>query len=291
MKEKDLLTYAVSYSGGASSWAAARILRDRHPDHPMVLLFADTLMEDDDTYRFLEEGAQNLGLPVTRIADGRDIWQVFRDERFLGNSRVDPCSRVLKRELLGRWRDEHYTPETAEMVIGLDANEAHRLRRHQKALNKRAEDNVGGTDEIPRYWTVRAPLIEEGLFKPDVFILLKQHGLCQQRLYRLGFAHANCGGGCVKMGMTGWATLLDRMPDRYQEWEENEERMRAFLGRDVSILKDRRDGETTRLTLREFRERRQAGRLPLPKEPEWGGCGCALDGSDDDLNSADKNPP
>jgi hypothetical protein len=33
------------------------------------------------------------------IADGRHPWEVYRDEKFIGNSLVDPCSRILKREI------------------------------------------------------------------------------------------------------------------------------------------------------------------------------------------------
>ena len=71
--------FIVSYSGGASSWAAAKIVKDRimQEGDCMTLLFADTLIEDQDTYDFLDAGAVALGLKVTRIADGRTPLQVF----------------------------------------------------------------------------------------------------------------------------------------------------------------------------------------------------------------------
>lgn len=257
------LTHIVSYSGGVSSWAAARIVRDEHPDAPMVLLFADTLIEDEETYQFLEAGAKNLGLPITRIADGRTPWQVFRDKRFLGNSRTDPCSRILKRDLMAKWRNDNFTTDNCVQIVGLDATEEHRFWKHARAMEP---------------WKVAAPLIAHGYFKADCEKLARNHGLPRQRLYRMGMAHANCGGGCVKMGQSGWAILLEQMPERYAEWERNEEEMRQFLGKDVAIMRDRRrkQGFDRPMTLREFRERRQQGRLPLPKEPEFGGCGCAL---------------
>jgi len=98
--------------------------------------------------------------------------------------------------------------------------------------------------------------------------------LRKQRLYVLGMPHANCGGGCVKMGIGGFARLLDAMPERYAEWEANEQTMRDQLG-DVSILKDRRGGTAKPLTLRALRERIESGgQVDLF---DIGGCGCFVD--------------
>lgn len=87
------------FSGGICSWAAARRVAATYGKENLTLLFADTLIEDEDLYRFLEEASADVGVPVTRVADGRTPWEVFRDNRFIANSRVDICSRVLKREV------------------------------------------------------------------------------------------------------------------------------------------------------------------------------------------------
>lgn len=65
-------------SGGTGSWAAARRVADWYGTDDMVLLFADTLVEDEDLYRFLMEAAQDIGVPVTRVCDGRTPDQVSR---------------------------------------------------------------------------------------------------------------------------------------------------------------------------------------------------------------------
>lgn len=253
--------FIVSYSGGASSWAAARVTRDRvmeDGDH-MTLLFADTLVEHQDTYAFLEAGAQNLGVPVTRIADGRTPLEVFRDVRMLGNSRIDPCSRVLKRELLGKWVDAAATQGPITQVIGLDWTEIHRLERFQ---------------ERNRH-PVIAPLIDEGIDKTRVHEMVEAAGLPRQRLYEMGFPHANCSGCCVKSGISNWTLVYRTMPDLYAHWETGEEELRGKLG-DVSILKDRRGGDTKPLTLRALRERIEQQPMLIPVD-DWGGCGCALE--------------
>jgi hypothetical protein len=77
----------VMYSGGIGSWAAGMRVVERYGRDHTTLLFCDTMQEDEDLYRFLYEGAAIIGVPVTRIADGRTPWEVFRDERYLGNSK------------------------------------------------------------------------------------------------------------------------------------------------------------------------------------------------------------
>ena len=113
----------VNFSGGIGSWAAARRVVERHGIEGLTLLFADVRKEDEDLYRFLPEAAADIGVPVTVIGDGRTIWQVFKDERYLGNTRVDPCSKLLKRQQLDRWREENCNPENTTVYIGIDWTE------------------------------------------------------------------------------------------------------------------------------------------------------------------------
>lgn len=254
------LAQVVMFSGGIGSWAAAKRIAAEHGPAELLLLFCDTKTEDEDTYRFLREAAANVGGRLVEIADGRNIWEVFHDSRYLGNSRADPCSRILKRELANRWLSEQYTPATVTVSVGIDWTEEHRFHR----LAKRREP-----------WRYRAPLCEPPyLSRFDLHDWAAREGLEKQRLYRMGAAHANCGGGCVKMGHGGFLRLLSAFPERYAMWEENEERLRAELG-EVTILRDRQGGGARPLTLRELRERHQAGdQFDLFA---IGGCGCFSD--------------
>jgi hypothetical protein len=64
------------------------------------------------------------------------------------------------------------------------------------------------------------------------------------------------------------------MPDRYHQWETEEEKTRAELDKDVAILRHRSGHhEGQPLTLRAFRERLQS--QPSLFDPDdWGACGC-----------------
>ena len=175
------------------------------------------------------------------MADGRDPWQVFFDRRFLGNTRVDLCSRILKRELLRDWLDRECEPGATTVYLGFDGDEAARMAR-------------AATYWAP--WTVRAPLLEDPpMDKDDVRDLMRMVGLKEPRLYALGFKHNNCGGFCVKAGHEQFQLLLKHFPERFDAHARREQELRVFLGKDVAILRDRRGGRMRPLTLVEFRRR------------------------------------
>jgi hypothetical protein len=249
----------VMFSGGIASYVAARRVVDEGRDP--VLLFTDTRIEDADLYRFLTDAETDLGVEVTRIADGRTPWEVFAAERFLGNSRADPCSKILKRKLARRWVDDNCEPDTP-VVFGLSWDEAHRHPR------------------VAAAWAphpVEFPLLDPPLlFRDQMLATARDRGLEPPRLYDLGFSHNNCGGGCVKMGQGGFAHLLRTLPEVYAEWETEEERLRVQLG-DVSILADQKGGPKRPLTLRVLRERIAEGGDQIDLF-DVGGCGCMAEG-------------
>lgn len=260
------MKHVVSFSGGAASWAAAKRVAERHGTQDMVLLFADTKGdsdnphdgEDEDLYRFLVEASENIGVPVTRISEGRTVWKVFHDERFIGNHLADPCSKILKRQMLDRWMRENCDATEVASYFGYTWEEI-----------GRAETSIAFSP-----WPAFAPLCEPPeVGKADCYAMLAREGIELPRLYRMGFQHNNCGGFCIKAGLAQFAHLHRVMPERYRYHEEREQELRDYLGKDVSILRDRSGGESTPLTLRAFRQR-------LERQPsffdadDWAGCGC-----------------
>jgi hypothetical protein len=251
----------VMLSGGAGSWAAGRRYIDTHGLDGVTLLFTDVgdgssehLGEDPDTYRFLDDAAANLGVPLVRLGGDRNIYDVFHEKRWLGNARVAHCSWELKTKPAREWVDANCPPDT-EIVVGIDWTETHRIPKIAEAW-------------LP--YRAVAPLAERPyLAKPQVLGWLRKSGLVPPRMYALGFAHANCR-GCVKAGQAHWARLLEVFPATYAYHEAREQEMRDELG-DVAILRDRTDGDTRALTLRELRETRQDRQIDLFDE---GGCGC-----------------
>jgi hypothetical protein len=249
------------FSGGIGSWMAAKRVAGAHRTQDMTLLFTDTRMEDADLYRFIREAADDVGVPLTTISEGRTPWQVFFDERFLGNSHHDPCSRILKREFADKWLLENCDPNDTVVYVGIDWSEIHRYTRLQKL-------------RAAQGWRYEAPLCDPPYLDKQQMIDILEivSGIAAPRLYAMGFSHNNCGGFCIKAGHGHFANLLVRIPERYAEHEQKEQDIRIILG-DVSIMSDRRgDNKKKPFTLLDLRRRIEAG-SPIDND-EIGGCGC-----------------
>jgi len=263
--------HVVMFSGGLGSWMTAKRVAEKHGTDDLFLVFADVggqhtsphAGEDEDTYRFIREAAANVGGELVWLNEGRDIWQVFKDDRFLGNSRLANCSKFLKQRPAREWLEANIYPAAeATVYVGIDWTESHRLPAVVNAyLPYRAE----------------APLTEPPyLTKDDMRAACEAAGMEVPRLYRAGFPHNNCGGFCVRAGQAQMELLLREHPERFAYHEGKEEELRQHLGKDVAILRDRTGGTSTPLTLRRFRERVQI-QPELFDGLDWGGCGCFVD--------------
>jgi hypothetical protein len=286
------MRHVIMFSGGIGSWATAKRVAEQHGTQDMVLVFADVkgdnpsphVGEDEDTYRFIKDAAENIGAELVIVKDGRDIWQVFKDDRFLGNSRLANCSKFLKQRPSRKWLEENCPPEDTVVYVGIDWTETKRLPAIEKAY-------------LP--YLAKAPLCDPPfLDKQDMIAWAESEGLKPPRLYEKGFPHNNCGGGCVRAGQGQFKLLLEQDPARYAVWEQKEQELRDYLGKDVAILRDRskakiaeynrtnpgdKPATSVPLTLKTFRE--MVDRQPaLIELDELGGCGCFID---DDLTGND----
>src|SRR5689334_14206991 len=73
----------VMFSGGAGSWGAAKRTVERYGAENTRLLFTDTLIEDEDLYRFLIEGSANVvGIEPNRglVAQTEEIPKAWEPE-------------------------------------------------------------------------------------------------------------------------------------------------------------------------------------------------------------------
>lgn len=313
-------------SGGVGSWLAAKVDMQAHPEAEHRFIFADTLYEDADCYRFLLLGISNLigeddvdwipeveefpdyrveettpiaeysGNPKWRdflkklrrealyrfpqmewLVEGRDVWEIMRDERMLGNSRFDPCSKLAKRQMLDRWQKKNCDPQIDYYTIGIGPHEAHRYT----ALAERKLKEGG--------WKYFAPLIDT--FEGEVYRAglelkyLQKAGLQQPRLYALNYAHNNCGGFCIKAGHAHWLNRLRSQPDRFRYDAIMEQKIIDHVGGNVqSILSDRRgDGKKKAMTLFNFAKRYEKDKFTtFSNERGESGCGCMIDYSHED---------
>ena len=329
----------VNLSGGVCSWAAGKLVAEQSGTDKLTCLFADTLIEDDDLYRFLPETAANIfaipnpTLPGVRdippvdemparkahlaslrvaamkaipglvwIADGRHPFEVYRDERFIGNSRVDPCSKHLKRILLDRWVEANCSRPTTRCVVGLGWWERDRfegthpgwsidfIRRlfdlvkrgdvSAKAALKAVKLGLKARHELEG-WTFVAPLIDHKptMDRHDIYAWLDREGIDPPALSEDGFDTNNCGGFCCKMGHAQTRRLFYKRPKMFAWAAEQERQTQAVIGTSSTVLTRRRGGEKIPLSLVDFAaeldSNEDAGLFSQPA------CGC-FSGEDDE---------
>ena len=126
------MKHIVSFSGGMGSFAEALFCTERYGPNNVILLFADTLTEDPDLYRFRNECCEYLGTKLVVLSRGETVWQLFKRRQFIGNTRVDICSDFLKRKLLNEYIKSNYTHEQCQIHLGIDYSEKHRLENLQQ---------------------------------------------------------------------------------------------------------------------------------------------------------------
>ncbi|MCY9708731.1 hypothetical protein M5X05_31740 [Paenibacillus alvei] len=255
------MKHIVMYSGGIGSWAAAKRVAEKYGTDDLILMFTDTLIEDADLYRFLQESAAKIGGELVWLKDGRDPWEVFLDVRWIGNSRVAQCSDHLKQRVSRKWIEERYEPSEATLYVGIDWTEIHRMKAITKGWSP---------------YTVLAPMTEAPYWdKREMIRELGRDGIRQPRLYEMGFSHNNCGGFCVRAGQGHFINLLKQNRELYLYHEAKELEMQDYLGRtDISILTRTVRGEEQMLTLRQLREEWENGLGNQIDMDDIGGCGC-----------------
>jgi 3'-phosphoadenosine 5'-phosphosulfate sulfotransferase (PAPS reductase)/FAD synthetase len=91
------------YSGGVSSFLAAKRAVEKYGRDAVTLLFCDTGEESEGLYRFLEQGVDFLGAPFVRLAYPGGMDALIDAEGAIPNNRMAFCTRKLKREMGDAW--------------------------------------------------------------------------------------------------------------------------------------------------------------------------------------------
>jgi hypothetical protein len=196
-----------------------------------------------DFLRQLRERTAEALPELVWLVEGRDPWELYRDERFLGNSRRDPCAKIGKRETSNTWRRANCDPADSIHYFGIGTAERHRFYDGEDGglLIRFAE--MG--------WRAEAPLIDriEGELNPALYA--QAAGLFLPRLYKWA-AHNNCGGMCCKAGQKHWKARLSAMPSRYWYDAHMESLIAEYLGGDYTFMRDRRNFDNQPLSLADF---------------------------------------
>jgi hypothetical protein len=239
----------VALSGGkASAWCADWAFRN-YSKSEIVLYFNDTKWEHPDLYRFLHDLSRHFDHPITEDSDGRSPEQLFYYNSALANNRMPFCSKTLKAKRL-----QKFYQDGDVLVFGIGAGEPRRAQRIVEVYQHTAV-------KTGKWPVVRLPLVEENVLPCKLDEFLVEAKIEVPLLYRFGFTHNNCSGGCVRAGKRQWKLLYEKLPAVYAERERVEREVRACFDKDISFFKDE--------TLEEFRHRIERGELSsVYGEPE-----------------------
>lgn len=199
----------VGYSGGVTSAWCLHWALLRFPREEVVALYHDTKREHPDTYRYLREMAERLGVPITERSDGRSVEEVEDDEGALANNRMAFCSRILKAEQKDRYFAELRAAGVTEIVLVL-AFSGYEPERVQRATMRAA---AGG-------YTTRFPLIEEHVTKQQTADWSHAIGVRIPAMYAWS-DHANCV-GCRRGGKAYWLAVHEHAPEVFAAAVERE---------------------------------------------------------------------
>lgn len=234
------MNHVVSFSTGLSSALTAVRVLEKYPD--AIIVFMDTLFEDDDNYRFMNNFENHFGVKIVKLSEGRNPYEVSRAHHVIPNNSLAPCTFRLKIEVFGKYL-KLLDGETT-IYIGYDFSELHRCEPTKKNYESR-----GYKVDFPLLWKP----IEIRRYKD---VVRTDWGIEPPRMYRLGYTHANCGGRCVKQGQGDWIRTLINFPERFAEIEkwENDTRKNE-VNANYALLKSQTHGDCKPLTLTELRER------------------------------------
>jgi hypothetical protein len=207
----------VWYSDGAASAVAWKLAAQNYGDRCEAVKCDTTGDEHPDNLRFRRDVERWIGRSVTliRSEDYSGIDEVFERTRYMAGIAGARCTTELKKNVrlaYQRLDDVH--------VFGYTADEW-----------KRARDFEITHPELTCEWV----LIESFVRKVDCHRIVREAGIEQSAMYRLGFEHNNCL-GCVKATSPAyWARTRLHFPEVFER--------RARQSRDIGARLVRIEGE------------------------------------------------
>lgn len=225
------------FSGGLSSFSVAHHLKVNYPNDNIVLYFTDTLWEDEDLYRFIDEVSDKLKLPMLVHSMLTDPVELMIKQKILYNSRIGNCSTILKMKVASDFikkdkkpRHEHWVnkeylkddnfKEDAVLYFGISFDEIHR------------------TKAIKHNWLPFESEFPLTKMFYDYDELLKLYDIQKPRLYLKGFTHNNCKGRCVKAGKRHYRLLYNEDYETFIQLEEIERLLSDYVDTYHQLKKD-----------------------------------------------------
>jgi hypothetical protein len=213
------------WSGGITSSVACKIAIDLYGKENVRIIFIDTMNEDKDTYRFMEDCSKWYDLPIETIKHHKfkSIEEVWIKYKALNNAKGAVCSSTLKRSVREKWEKEN---EWEHQVFGFDLKES-----------KRALGMVLNHSQTKPIF----PLMMYGYSKEDCINIVQEAGLKVPNAYSMGYLNNNCLGqnfGCTQGGIGYWQKIARDNAKAFDARAKLEHKLTDLKGKPVTMLKD-----------------------------------------------------
>lgn len=253
-------------SSGKMSAYTCKLMIDEVGPENSTLIFTDTNWEHPDNYRFLKELVDYFGVHFLHLKEyeNENPLTLAWKKKALPSNRMPFCSELLKFRPLKKYVQSLGEPVT--VWWGIDATEAHRTERIISNWDKNVKAETYH----------RFPLIEKATPTEKVVAWLEDIGIEPPIMYKMGFTHANCFGGCVRAGHYQWKHLYKVWPERFEYVAALEEKWRQDFGKDYAILKTSVKGVRQPLTLYALKERILKEEEIDEEDKDDGACACFL---------------
>lgn len=213
------MKHIIQFSGGAASSFVAKYIVDKYGRENCILLFNDTKAECKDSYRFRKQVSEYIGMEITEVSDGRDLWQVIEDNNCLPSDRFPFCTRILKQEpsekFLKNFKEEYI------LYNGFGVEEWRRIQRSRA----RAE-SLGRT--------VKSPLYDLKISSEEVKRIIREDWkICLSEAYKY-LSHNNCI-PCFKAGKGHFKAVARYYPEEFEKACKAEEEIGYTVFEDITL--------------------------------------------------------
>lgn len=213
------MKHIVLFSGGVQSAYVAWLISKREDPKDIILLFCDTKSEDLDTYRFRDQVAAFLNLPITTVSDGRNIWELCDWKMMIPTFYARFCSQFLKifpAEKFYKTLEDNFI-----LYVGYGPKE---YRRMQKLTSRNLDKKY------------QFPLFDLGISKDEVKRVIRDRWkICLPRSYKY-FDNANCI-PCFMMSTKYWYQVWKHFPNEFAKTVRLEKKWNYHI-RPEGFLKD-----------------------------------------------------
>jgi len=227
------------WSGGITSAMACKIAIDFYGVESCDIVMIDTLNEDEDTYRFLNDCESLYGKKIKRITaikgvegtefvdigkDYSSIQDVWHAHKSLNVATGAVCSTMLKRTVREKWQK---TQEYDHQVFGFEFIKKEMNRALSLSLNH------------PKAKAIFPLLMMAYTKEQCIDIFEKEYGISVPNTYKLGFRNNNCfKTGCTQGGVGYWQKMKREFPAKFNAMADQEHSLTELKGEPVTMLKD-----------------------------------------------------